>query len=508
MSDEQKIKYFIYARKSSESEERQARSIEDQLALIWKKVSQSSLDVVEEFSESQSASTPGRPVFNEMIQRIEKGEANGIIAYHPDRLARNSIDGGRITYLLDTGQLKNLLFDNHWFENTSQGRYMLYMAFAQSKYYTDNLSDLVRRGMASRVNRGIYPGWAKRGYMNHPRTKEIIPDPEKFNLVNQMFQLYATGQYSFAYIGEQMFEKGLLNDSGGVLSASQVQKMLQDPFYYGYFNFSGELYEGIHQPCVSKELFDRVKTQMRNKGKAKTQKTHNHLFRGLIICDECGCSITAEEQKGHVYYRCSKKAKKRPDKCEQPYLREENLVFQLRAIMHQVTMPNDWIDNFFGEIDKLSGSFESRVNGQYSKIDSESEVIQSKISRLADLYIEHEISRADYLARKEKLLSEKVALLERRKKIMQGGDRTRLELMRKPLNVLRDWNSSASGVDHQELRDFVSEVGSNLKLSSRKLLWDWISPYCILASRGVYTNWLGRKESNPHTQGQNLLSYH
>ena len=507
MAKDTKYKYFIYARKSSEGEERQARSIEDQLSLIWKRVRDSGLVVVDELTESLTASKPGRPVFDEMIRRIEAGEANGIIAYHPDRLARNSVDGGRIMYLLDTGHLQSLMFENHWFEHSSQGMYMLYMAFAQSKYYTDNLSDVVRRGINSRIKRGIYPGAAKRGYLNHPKTREIIPDPEKFDLVHEMFELYAAGRYGLGFLGEVMYEKGLKNNSGGVLSCSQVQKMLQDPFYYGHFKHNGELYEGIHQPCITKELFDGAQAVMKNKGKAKRKKTTNHKFLGLMTCNECGCAITAEEQKGHVYYRCSKKSSKMPGKCGQPYLREEELVRQLKAIMDKIALPVEWLKQFFNQLDKLQLAYDSRESGYIVALDSQAEDIQAKLARLADLYIERDISRAEYLARKESLLEERIALLERRKKVVNTTDRIRLELMRKPLMVLQDWISGEAGDDHDKLREFISEVGSNLKLSSRELLWDWISPYFILASRGGFSDWLGSKESNPDQQGQNLLSY-
>jgi len=486
-----KNKYFIYARKSSEGEERQARSIEDQLALIWKKVHQDKLNVVEEFTESQTARHPGRPVFNEMIRRIEEGEVNGIIAYHPDRLARNSVDGGYIMHLLDTGQLQSLVFENHWFENTSQGMYMLYMAFAQSKYYTDNLSENVRRGINSRLKRGIYPGCAKRGYINHPKTHEIIPNPATFDLVAEMFEMYSTGEYGLEIIGMMMNEKGLHNNKGGVLSASQVQKMLQDPFYYGHFKYNGELFEGIHKPCIPKELFDKTQAVMKNKGKGKTRKVHSHKFLGLMTCDECGYSITAEKQRGHVYYRCSKKTNRLTGTCKQPYLREEALVEQITAIMDQIAMPLDWIEGFMGKLKIKESKVESRENGQYLDIEAKAEEVQAKISRLADLYIEREITRAEYTARKEVLLGEKVALLERRKRLLRYTPRIQLEQMKKPLEVLQDWHSGGAGGDYEKLREFLSEVGSNFSLNSRKLLHDWLSPYEILASRGRFSSWLG-----------------
>jgi DNA invertase Pin-like site-specific DNA recombinase len=104
-----------------------------------------------------------------MMKRVERGEANGILAWHPDRLARNSVDGGKIIYFLDTGRLASLKFPRFWFESTPQGKFMLNIAFGQSKYYVDSLSENVKRGMRQKVRNGIYPGLAPLGYLNDLR---------------------------------------------------------------------------------------------------------------------------------------------------------------------------------------------------------------------------------------------------------------------------------------------------------------------------------------------------
>ncbi len=136
--------YFLYARKSSDSEERQVLSIESQIAELKLFAEKERLTIKEIFTESKTAKVPGRPIFNDMMERIERGEAQGIIAWHPDRLARNSVDGGRIIYFLDTEHIKALKFPTFWFENTPQGKFMLNIAFGQSKYYVDNLSENIR----------------------------------------------------------------------------------------------------------------------------------------------------------------------------------------------------------------------------------------------------------------------------------------------------------------------------------------------------------------------------
>jgi len=135
------LKYFIYCRKSSEEEERQILSIEAQLQELRDYAKQNDLFVIKEFSESRTAKEPGRPIFNQMLSEMEEGKATGILAWNPDRLARNSIDGGKVIYLVDMGKIQSLKFPTFWFDTTPQGKFMLSVAFGQAKYYTDNLRE-------------------------------------------------------------------------------------------------------------------------------------------------------------------------------------------------------------------------------------------------------------------------------------------------------------------------------------------------------------------------------
>jgi len=158
-------KYFLYARKSTDVEDKQVLSIEAQITELRAFAKQEGLHIAEEFIEKQSAKIIGRPIFNKMIERIENGDANAILAWHPDRLARNSVDGGKIIYLLDGGGLADLKFPQFWCENTSQGKFMLNIAFGQSKYYVDSLAENTKRGLRQKIRRGEYPCLAPIGYV-------------------------------------------------------------------------------------------------------------------------------------------------------------------------------------------------------------------------------------------------------------------------------------------------------------------------------------------------------
>jgi DNA invertase Pin-like site-specific DNA recombinase len=160
---------FLYARKSTDVEDKQVLSIDAQINELREFAEREQIKIVAELIEKQSAKTPGRPIFNSMLKRIEAGEAEGILAWHPDRLARNSVDGGRIIYMLDTNQIKTLKFPRSWFENTPQGKLMLHSDFGFSKYYVDSLSENTKRGLREKVRRGEYPGPAPIGYINDYR---------------------------------------------------------------------------------------------------------------------------------------------------------------------------------------------------------------------------------------------------------------------------------------------------------------------------------------------------
>src|ERR1035437_1524338 len=190
---ENKLRFFLYARKSTDVEDKQVLSIDAQINELREFAAREGIKIVAELIEKQSAKSPGRPVFDAMLERLEAGEADGILAWHPDRLARNSVDGGRIIYMLDTNKIKTLKFPRSWFENTPQGKLMLHNDFGFSKYYVDSLSENTKRGLREKVRRGEYPGIAPLGYLNDYRTKRLIVDRERAPLVREAFERYATG---------------------------------------------------------------------------------------------------------------------------------------------------------------------------------------------------------------------------------------------------------------------------------------------------------------------------
>src|SRR3972149_5792648 len=319
-------KFFLYARKSTDVEDKQVLSIEAQLTELRDYAKRENLNIALEFIEKQSAKIPGRPVFNEMMKCIEKGDADSILSWHPDRLARNSIDGGKIIYFLDTGKLASLKFPTFWCDNTSQGKFMLNMAFGQSKYYVDSLSENTKRGLRQKVRNGEYPTLAPVGYINDSRIKSVIVDRKKAKIIKQAFELYVKGNQRLEDIANFLAKKNIISKRGNIIHKSRATSILSNPFYTGLFRYGGELHEGKHEPIISKKLFDQAQEMLKLRGKPdRKAKNEPQSFCGLISCASCGMMITGEykvkKQKNgnvheYIYYHCTKKNKSVKEKEE------------------------------------------------------------------------------------------------------------------------------------------------------------------------------------------------
>ncbi|MDO8555284.1 MAG: recombinase family protein [bacterium] len=457
-------KFFLYARKSTDEPDRQILSIEAQITELKEFAVKEQLNIVQTFIESQTAKEPGRPIFNDMVSQIEKGKAEGILAWHPDRLARNSVDGGRIIFLLDIGKIQALKFPTFWFESTPQGKFMLNIAFGQSKYYVDNLSENVKRGLRQKVRRGEYPGVAPTGYLNNRLTKKMVPDPERFRLVQKIFKLYSTGNYSLKEVRNIITETGLRSRNGKILCVSNIQYILINPFYYGAFKFNEEIYEGNHKPAITKKLFDKAQEVMKNKAHHTNRGVKFYAFRGLFKCGECNCSITAETHKGHDYYRCTKK--KLP--CSQKYVREESLNEQISKILQKISLPDPWTKKMVAELDKEKDKTERADFSFVQNLKSQINECKDKLDKLLDAQLEGLISTEEYAEKKQKILNQKIEISEKLKAFQQKGY-SWLEPAKNFILASNEAKNTAFGTDLADKAQFLKKVGSNLVLADQNI---------------------------------------
>ena len=467
--------YFIYARKSTDVEDKQVLSIEAQIAELRKYAGDNGLFVVDTIIEKKSAKVPGRPKFGSMLARVEAGEASGIIAWHPDRLARNSIDGGQIVYLLDQTHLQSLKFPTFWFENTSQGKFMLSIAFGQSKYYIDNLAENTKRGLRQKIRRGEFPGLAPIGYINDVRIHTIIVDKRRAPLVRQAFELYSQGDKRLVDIADFLASKGIKTKGGLPLKKDRIKKMLTNPLYYGHFRYAGEVHEGKHTAIISKKLFDHVQATLERRGHKRKGVNEPQALCGLLACGGCNMAITAEKKVKHqkngnvheyVYYRCSRKHK--TIVCKEPTITEPDLVEQLSDILQSYTLPKSWAVKLEAMLVEDEKKAEQSSAVLIADAQSKVQSLQIKLQRLLDSYLDQDIDQDTYRTKQADLMSSKKTLEEQISTLTLASNAW-VEPVREWLKTATSLCETAKNAEPRELKHAFQQMdGLNLFLTDKK----------------------------------------
>ena len=482
-----KPKYFLYARKSTEEDDRQVMSIEAQLFELREFARRENLKILTEFQESKSAKTPGRDSFNEMLLRIESGEANGILAWHPDRLARNSIDGGRVIYAVDTEKLVSLRFPTFWFEPTPQGLFMLQVAFGQSKYYSDNLVENIKRGVRQKLRRGEWLNFAPFGYVNNPRTKNIEPHPTNSRIVVRAFEEYAKGTHTYGSLAQFLAELGVLNRNQKPLAKATVAKILADRVYLGFVKHKGEYYQGSFVAIVPSKLFEAVQKVLRTKARPRKTKTgHNFPFTGVFSCGECGCMVTAQWATGctgirYRYYRCTKKK----EKCSQGYVREDVLVAQLQKQLQTISLCDRHTDWMLSEIDNWQKVDVELSQRSEQKLSESIKAAEARMEKLVSLYLDEEIPRGAYLKRKDTIMRDLAALKEKKKDLARLGNNW-LELLRDWILDIQQANFLSENFDFPKLKSFVQKIGTNHAVRDKTARFTPAPPWHFVATRRAF----------------------
>lgn len=348
-----KTRYCLYARKSSESDEKQAMSIESQINEMKTLAMRDDLFIKEIRQESHSAKSSGlRPVFNKLLIDIRAGEFDAILTWAPDRLSRNAGDLGTLVDLMDQGKLQKIQTFSQSFSNNPNEKFLLMILCSQAKLENDNRGINVKRGLRAKCEAGWRPNMAPIGYLNvinNNRISSVVFDKDRALIIKQMFHRVANKGQSGRVIKSWLDMIGFTTRSGAKLALSNIYDALKNPFYYGEFSFGGKIYKGNHQPLITKELFNKVQKQLI----VPDKEWHKKLFpfRGLCKCGSCGEWITAEERykrykygrvKKYIYYHCGRHINY---DCDEPYITEEDLIQQLIAHIDNIRLDEKILTN-------------------------------------------------------------------------------------------------------------------------------------------------------------------
>lgn len=534
-------KYFIYCRKSSEQEDRQMLSLPAQAKELWEFAQKNNLQIVDAkddnpfntkvFCESKSAHTAGRPKFNSMLKRIEKGEANGVIVWDESRIARNSLDGGTFIYMMDLEQIVEIRKPGKIYTNTPDDKSWLQMCFMMSKKESDDKGVNVKRGLRTKAENGWYPSsWTKPGYMwdNAERgNKSILIDPIRFPLIKQCWELMLTG----AYTPPQILRK--LNDEWGYRSPirksvggkpmcrSQIYKVLSDPFYYGWYqrkDKDGNLVwqKGNHKPMISKEEFNKVQMLLGHGSKQRMMK-HDFPLTGIIRCGECGAMVTAEEKwqvicthckhkfsslnrdtcpkcqtkieemnepkvLHYIYYHCTKR--KNP-KCTQRSISYKKLLKQVDEKLKNVTVSERFVEWAIKYLNELNDGETKAHTATIKQLQENYSNCVKRLDNLVKLKISPKnsdgllLSDDEFVAQKTPIMEEKNKLEE---SLNNQGQRINnwVDQVEKHFNFALHARHKFDTGTPEEKREIIVTIGSNLELFNQTLDIELENEYAFL----------------------------
>ena len=487
----ERIKYFMYARKSSESEDRQMASIESQIDELKKLAKENDLDVVEIISEAQSAKEPGRPQFNKMIARLNKGEAQGIVCWKLNRLARNPIDGGQVSWLLQQNVIKHIqTYGRSYYP--SDNVLMMAVELGMANQFVKDLSVDTKRGMRAKAERGWCPGPAPVGYLHNPikkqGEKEMLSDDKRFNIVRDCWTMMLTGAHTVPQVWDVAANRwGLTGRMGKKFNLSSMYLVFSNTFYYGEFEYplgSGIWHHGKNEPMITRTEYERVQDIMGGRAHSRI-KTHDISMRGPIRCGECGAMITAEEkvkvQKNgnrheYTYYRCTKKKDRN---CSQKPIKEEELQRQVMELLAEIEIPQEFYE---WAMDVLRESNEAESAGRLKIMDSkraEYDKCVKIIDALIDMRARGELTEEEFTGRKASLMTEKQHLQGLLNDADKGVDDW-LDVADKyfsfAVNARRKFENGTSG----EIRELLTLLGLNLSIKDGKLSVSLAEPLVVI----------------------------
>lgn len=500
--------YVIYARKSSESEERQALSIPSQVEELQKLAARENIRVARVFEEAQSAKEPGRPVFHQLITEVNRGRVTGILCWKSDRLTRNAIDGGVLVDALDRGKLECIVTPGRTFRAGSDDKFMLGLEFTMGKKYVDDLSDNVSRGMDKKLEMGWVPWKPPVGWMNEPRLRTIVKDPDAFPVIRRMWELVlahvppaevlriATNEWGFR-------TRPSLRQGGGPLSRSAFYAMFKNPFYMGLIESGGDVQVGSHEPMVTREEYDAVQEIMRRKLKGAPQK-HEFALAGVLTCGGCGGFVGGTIHHGRggktfAYYRCSRRQEGR--RCYEPHARVEEIERQFAEEIGKFEISPTELKLAREHLMETA----ARENGD-KKADTlrRRDAIASReraLKNLVDLRARDLISDDEYVAGRGKLLSEVQELKQKASAVARWCEPAMDAISFAATAKNRFLNGTV-----QEKRLIAKTICANSTLKDKNLLISAKKPFAHLIDEERFPVWWARLDQVRNFYADNQYS--
>ncbi len=469
----------------------------EQKAAIERYAARFTLPVSDWFEEQQTAAKRGRPVWAKMLKLLRSGKISGVIMHKIDRSARNLKDWADLGEIIDRGI--EVHFANESLDlNSRGGRLSADIQAVVAADFIRNLRDEAKKGIYGRLKQGFLPSAAPVGYLDHGGGKPKSIDPEKGHLVRNAFLLYATGNYTLLTLEDELFRMGLRNRAGGRITRNGLSTMLNNPFYIGIIRVrsNGRVFQGNHEPLISKRLFDRVHGALTGHFNAR-MNTHELLFRKCIRCKACGYSLIGEVQKGHVYYRCHTMD------CPTTSIREETIDARIALEFQKLHFTAAEHECLLDALKDQKVNWAENREQEFAALNAKCQQATERLNRLTDAYLDGSIERDLFDERKKALLFERSAMNDRLNELRENPAviparlQKFLELAEASYSLYKEGNP-------EEKRRMVKMFTSNLTADQKNLDFAFAIPFNEVAGRAKSTS--GRPSKELHRTLRDLLS--
>ena len=516
-------KFFLYLRKSTDETTRQIMSLDAQRRELRDFIRRERLTVIAEFEESRTAKEPGRPLFNNMLARIERGEANGILCWDIDRLYRNPADEGRVRWMLQCGIIAFIRTPTRCYSPADAGILIAVEGGRATDFIIHHRRD-VMRGVREKLLKGGWPGNAPIGYLQDKNIRNIVPDPKRAKIVQTIFEEFSTGTHSLLWVADRLAGFGIVSKGGKPWSKSLAHGFLTNPLYMGIMVWSGETFEGKFKPLVSPELFAKVGAALKVRSKPrKTRKGHNFPFCGLFRCT-CDSMISAQWAKGHGglyrYYRCTRKKRN----CSERYVQEGAVADQCAKALHALAIVPEDAALVRDLIDQDAANSGKAVEAAASEVAEKLTAVQTKLNKLTRAYLDELLDEESFQAAKADLVTEKAVLKHEKTRLQKTGATYWIEPAKEVINALESAGNIQEAKSPVEISKLVQKIGTNPLIAQKKVTFDFSPPYdfasqFLAETRAAFdplpvpqlvrgdtsTNWCPGQDSNLHALRQRLL---
>ena len=481
------MKAIMYVRVSSREQAEEGFSIESQQKLLRDYAVQHGLELVKEFSEVESAKQAGRPAFNEMLAYLRAhATVRTILCEKTDRLYRNfkdyvalDVDQYGLTVVL-VKEGETISKDSKSHQKLIHGLKVLL-----AKNYIDNLKEETGKGLREKAEQGEFPSRAPLGYRNNKETKRIEVNADQAPFIRRLFELYATGEYSLTTVKDKIAEEGLRAKGGRKLHKAEIEFTLHNPIYHGYFRWHDTIYKGVHEPIISKDLFDRAQAQFKRFNMPKKTK-RGFPYAGMMTCGSCGCAITAEIKKGkYVYYHCTHGK----GGCASGSIRQEALEEQFGEIIRRISIDDSRLEWFKKALAESHALEKDHHNETVAALYREHQQLQHWLDIAYEDRLNGVIDAAHWADASMKWKNRQASIMDALKRL-QSANSGYLETGNRILELSNKAYALFKVRDSHEKRQLLNIVLSNSVLTANKVIPTYKRPFDILVKGSSESNWL------------------